>query len=121
MTIGRGGARPGSGPKSEGYEASGSQAEYDAQKARHERIKADEREFKLAVSMGEYIERSVVQQASATVLSMLTQSLNSLADVLERSAGLTPAQARIVDDVVAAACRELANGLRAMTPDGPAA
>ena len=75
-----------------------SKADYDFEKARHERIKADQAEFDYAVTRGQYVARSAVVQASATAMAVLAQSLRSLRDNLERKKGLSP---EVLDTVAA--------------------
>lgn len=113
----RGGARPGSGPKPKGWtppEKSEDQANYDKEHAEHERVKRMEREFKLAVSQGEYLPREIQRQASATALSVLTQSLRSVPDNLERACALTPEQAEMAQQLIDAALSEVAIAFKAM-------
>lgn len=116
MTIGRGGARPNSGPRGDGEEKTTAQQDYDNEKARHEKIKADEREFKLAALKGEYVERSAVQQASATALSVLSQSLRSIPDNIERSHALAPDVIDAIAQMVDAALMEASVAFQAMAP-----
>lgn len=116
MTIGRGGSRANSGTRPEGEEKSTAQQDYDNEKARHEKIKADEREFKLQALRGEYVARAAVQQASATAVSVLSQSLRSIPDNIERAHALPPevidAIARMVDE----ALTEASAAFQAMSP-----
>lgn len=115
MTPGRGGARPNSGPRGEGYQRSESEAEYDKEKARHERIKADQREFKLAIEMGEYLPRAATVQASATALAILTQSLRSIPDNLERTLALAPEVVEAIAVQIDAALAETAAAFKVMS------
>jgi molecular chaperone GrpE (heat shock protein) len=117
---GWGGARAGAGRKTrEEEEAVGAAGrdDFEAQRARHEKIKADQREFKLMQERGEYLPREAQRQASATILAMLTQSLRSIPDNLERACNLTPEQAAQAQELVDNALTELANGLKAMVRD----
>lgn len=115
MTAGTwGGARPGSGPKPPGYEPSEERLDYERERADHERVKRLEREFNLAVKQAQYLPREAVGQASATALAVLTQSLRSIPDNLERACGLTPQQAEQAQQVIDAALAELAAAFRSM-------
>lgn len=116
----RGGARPGSGPKPQGYVAppkSGDQANYDREHAEHERVKREQREFNLAVQRGEYLPREMQRQAAATALSVLTQSMRSIPDNLERTLSLAPDVVEAVSLQIDAALSELAAAFRAMSDD----
>lgn len=116
MSLGHGGYREGSGRKAGDDEKSTAQQDYDNEKARHEKIKADEREFKLAALKGEYVERSAVQQASATALSVLSQSLRSIPDNIERSHALAPDVIDAIAQMVDAALMEASVAFQAMAP-----
>jgi hypothetical protein len=89
----RGGAREGAGRKPNGDPED--HANFERERAEHERVKREQREFKLATEKGEYLHREHVAQASATALSVLTQSLRSIPDNLERVCSLTPEQAEL--------------------------
>lgn len=117
MTIGRGGARPNSGPRSADEPKSTAQQDYDEEKARHEKIKADEREFKLAVLQGEYVPRADVQQAAATAMSVLTQSLRSIPDNLERTLSLAPELVEQIAIQIDASLSEASAAFKAMSKD----
>lgn len=113
MANGWGGARPNSGPKPEGHEPT----DFEEQRARHEKIKADQRELALEKERGNLLDKGVVRQASATALAVLMQSLRSLPDNLERAAGLTPKQAAMAQEQVDAALSEVAAAFQAMSGD----
>jgi hypothetical protein len=87
---------------------------YEGERAKHERVKRQEREFKLAVAQGEYVPRAVNAQASATALAVLTQSLRSVPDTLERVCNLTPEQADLAQQSIDAALLEVAKAFQAM-------
>ena len=126
MGPGRGGARPGAGrPRNDEFEAEDDPvsrgaaiAEFNEQKARHERLKADEREFNLEVSRGNYLPRDVQRQASATALAVLTQSLRSIPDNLEREFSLKPEVAEAIAVQIDSALAEIAGAFKAMTNEG---
>ena len=115
----RGGARRGAGrPHADGTpsgsydDASEAQLDLDRERADHERVKREQREFKLAVEMGQYLPRAEVQQATATALAVLTQSLRTIPDTLERACNLTPAQAVTAQESVDNALAEVAKAFK---------
>ena len=119
----RGGARAGAGrPRADGSpnnayeppEPSDAQLDFERERAEHERVKREQRQFKLDVEMGQYLHRTAVQQASATALAVLTQSLRSLTDQLERAANLTPQQAELAEATIDRALSEVATAFKAM-------
>jgi hypothetical protein len=123
----RGGARAGAGrPRADGTspnaydpgEPSEDQANFDKERAAHERVKREQREFKLAIEMGQYLPRAEVQQASATALAVLAQSLRTIPDVLERSCNLTPEHAEIAQKSVDAALSEVAKAFGLLAGEG---
>lgn len=116
MTIGRGGYRPGSGAPDPDEPKSTAQQDYDEEKARHEKIKADEREFKLSIIQGKNVDREAVRQATATLLSVLTQALRSVPDNLERTYSLDPVIVESVARQIDEALAETAVALEAMVP-----
>jgi Protein of unknown function (DUF1441) len=119
----RGGARAGAGrPRADGEpnnayspEVSDAQLDFERERAEHERVKREQRQFKLDCEMGLYLPRVAVQQASATALAVLTQSLRSLTDVLERAANLTPQQAEIAERTIDQALSEVSVAFKAMS------
>lgn len=114
MSGGWGGYREGAGAKPPGYEPSAERVDFERERAEHEKVKREQRQFKLAVEMGEYLPREAQRQASATALAVLTQSLRSLPDTLERVCSLTPEQADLAQQAVDAALLELATAFRSM-------
>lgn len=119
----RGGARAGAGrPRAdgqpnnayEGPEPSDAQLDFERERAEHERVKREQRQFKLDVEMGQYLSRAAVQQASATALAVLTQSLRGLTDQLERAANLTPQQADLAEQTIDRSLAEVATAFKAM-------
>lgn len=118
MSLGHGGARRGAGRRSADDDSqSTAQQDYDEEKARHEKIKADEREFKLAVLQGEYVPRADVQQAAATAMSVLTQSLRSIPDNLERTLSLAPELVEQIAIQIDASLSEASAAFKAMSRD----
>lgn len=102
----RGGYRPGAGGKTEGYEKNVEVVDFERERADHERVKKEQRQFKLDVEKGEYLPREDVQQAGAVVMATLCQALQSIVPNLER-------RANISSDVRAAVTEEIDAGLRA--------
>lgn len=111
-----GGARPGAGhPTDAEVEADLADPDsYRSQRARHEKIKADQRELKLSIERGQHLPKVPIEQASATALAVLTQSLRSLPDNLERVCGLTPEQAEKAAEEIDRALLEVSLAFRAM-------
>lgn len=89
---------------------------FQAQKARHEKIKADERELKLSILKGKHVSREAVGQAAATAMAVLSQTMRSLSDSLERRFALRPEVAEAVAVEVDAALTEVARAFEAMVP-----
>lgn len=120
MALGHGGAREGAGRPSGHADPDRAQAkvDYEVEKARHEKIKADEREFEFAVKKGEYLPRDAQRSAAATALAVLTQSCRSIPDNLERSLGLAPDAVEQVAIQIDSALAEVAAAFKAMTNDG---
>lgn len=125
MALGHGGAREGAGrPRGSvggdklNAERAAARYDFEAERARHERIKADEREFEFAVKRGEYLPRAVQQSAAATALAVLTQALRSIPDNLERTLGLAPEAVEMVARQIDDGLAEVAAAFRAMTNDG---
>jgi len=111
---GWGGARRNSGPKPEGSEAAETQANFDRERAEHERIKRIQREFELEIAQGKYLSRADVSQAAATVIALFTQTVRSIDDDLERNLGVSPEVADAVSKHLDAALSTLSVGLRAL-------
>ena len=84
----RGGARPGAGGAAP-YSKSQDLKDLDAAKARKEAALADMHELDYKIKTREYVSRVAVQQASATAMATLAQTLRSVPDNLERR-GIPP-------------------------------
>lgn len=106
-----------SGRRPAAEETSTANQDYDRERARHEKIKADERELKLSILAGNHLPRDVQRQAAATMLALFAQSARSIPDNLERSLGLAPEVVEAIAAQIDAALAELAGGLKAMTRD----
>lgn len=111
---GWGGARAGSGPKPAGYVPSEDRQDFESERAKHERVKREQREFKLAVEQGRYVSREAVKQAVATALSILTQSLRSVPDNIERTLALSPEAVEAVAQQIDAGLTEVAAAFRSI-------
>lgn len=121
---GRGGRRPGAGrprktaapstlaPTVADTPSSSANAEFATQRARHEKIKADQRALKLKIEAGEYVSRAMVRDVAATQLAMLANGLRSIGDHLERC-GLEPQWCQRVDEVVDQHLAAISEGMRA--------
>ena len=115
MAGAHGGYREGAGRKPEGYEPPPGKVDFELERAAHEKVKREQREFKLAQERGEYVSRGAVRQASATALAVLTQSLRSIADNCERqNPSLPPEAVQMIEEQVDAALSEVAAAFRAM-------
>lgn len=117
MSLGWGGAREGAGRKPAGYEKSEDEVSYDREKALHEQVKREQREFKLAVEKGEYLLQSAVSQASATAIALLAQSLRSIPANLERTCNLTAEQVEAAEQQIDTALAEVAKAFKALSGD----
>jgi phage terminase Nu1 subunit (DNA packaging protein) len=109
-----GGRREGAGRKPAGYEHPEGRAEFEIERAEHERVKREQRELNLAIQRGEYLPREAQRQAAATALAVLTQALRSIPDNVERRLALAP---EVVDDIaqeIDRALNEAAAAFRAM-------
>jgi len=112
--TGRGGAREGAGRPPAGYVPPPGRDDYELERARHEKIKADQRAFKLAVEQGDYLPRDEVKQASAIALAILTSSIRQIPDACERAHALPPQVTEAIAVACDAALAELAKAFEAM-------
>lgn len=120
MAGAHGGFREGAGRKPEGYEPPPGKADFELERAAHEKVKREQREFKLAQERGEYVPRAAVRQASATALAVLTQSLRSIADNCERqNPALPPETLEMIEQQVDAGLAEVAAAFQAMSGETP--
>lgn len=110
---GRGGARANAGRKPNGYMKPEEAISYDKAKARKETALADTYELDYKIKSGQYVARSAVKQASATVMAVLSQTARSLADNLERR-GVPPTICVQIDEAVTEALAETAKSLEAI-------
>lgn len=114
----RGGVRPGAGQPPAGYRPPEGRADFELERARHEKIKADQRELKLAIERNQYVSRDAVRQASATLLAIMTQALRSLPDGLERKYSLAPEVVESIGADIDGMLSEIAATLKAVSGDG---
>ncbi len=109
-----GGKRPGSGRKPTGYELSEDRADYEAERALHEKSKRERSELAYRIESGQVVSRQAVQQAAATAFAMTAQSLRSLPDNLERKLGLSADLAEQIEQTIDAVLTDLSAALEAM-------
>lgn len=100
-----------------GPERTQAKVDFEVERARHEKIKADEREFEFGIKQGQYLPRVAQQTAAATALAVLTQSLRSIPDNLERSLGLGPETVEQIAVQIDDALAEVAAAFKAMTQE----
>lgn len=116
MANGHGGYREGAGRKPEGYVPPEGRLDYEIERAAHEKVKREQREFKLAQERGEYVSRAAIRQASATMLALLSQ-IRSIPDTCERQHALAPEVVQGIQDTIDATLQEVATALKAMAGD----
>jgi hypothetical protein len=119
VALGHGGAREGAGRPRGGAdpERTAAKVDFEVEKALHEKVKREEREFNFAVTRGEYLPRESQQTAAATALAVLTQSLRSIPDVLERTLGLGPETVEQIGVHIDNALAEVAAAFKTMTKE----
>ncbi len=110
-----GGYREGAGRKPEGYEHPEGRIEFEKERAEHERVKKEQRELALEITRGNYLPREAQRQAAATALAVLTQSLRSIPDNLERQMALQPEVVEAIAVQIDAALSECAAAFQAMS------
>jgi hypothetical protein len=86
--------------------------EYTDAKAAHEYWKAQLAEQEFKKRAGDLLDRAQVEQASATVLAAIAQTLRSIPDNLERIGGLAPEQAEAAERIIDSLCLSLHDKLR---------
>lgn len=84
-------------------------------KARKETALAGLNELELKRKSGEYLPRAAYQEATATLLAMLSQGLRSLPDTLERKSNLPPEALELVEAVIDQSLNEIAQTLALFT------
>lgn len=84
-------------------------------KARKETALAGLNELQLKIKSGEYLPRAAYQEATATLLAMLSQGLRSLPDTLERKCNLPPEALEMVEAVIDDGLNEVAQTLALFT------
>ena len=108
----RGGARPGAGRKPKTDDPSDPYTVLAKARAKHEAYKANLAEQEFKKRAGDLLDRARVEQASATVLAAVAQTLRSIPDNLERAVGLTPEQAEECERIIDSLCLSLHDKLR---------
>jgi phage terminase Nu1 subunit (DNA packaging protein) len=111
---GHGGHREGAGRKPAGYEHPDGRADYEKERAEHERVKREQREFKLAQERGEFVSRQAVRQATSTALALLTQSVRSVPDNCERQLALAPEVVEMIQTQIDLALSEVARAFQSL-------
>jgi hypothetical protein len=119
---GHGGAREGAGRPPGGYKKppkSEAELDFDKERALHEKVKRERAELAYMVDSGRYVARDAVQQASATTVAALAQTLRSIPDNLERK-GIAPEVCALIERQIDEAMREAALQMQLMagTPIG---
>lgn len=89
----------------------------DKAKARNESVKADLNELKFKVESGQYVMRTAMQQASATIVASFTQTMRCVADNLERTKGIAPDVAEAISQAIDAGLNDLADEFRMLCSD----
>ena len=80
-------------------------------KARKETALAGLNELQLKVKSGEYLPRAAYQEATATLLSMLSQGLRSLPDTIERKFNVPTDVLQLIEAAIDDALNEVAETL----------
>jgi phage terminase Nu1 subunit (DNA packaging protein) len=112
-----GGARANAGRKPAGYEKPQEIVDFDRERARNEKAKADLNELEYKIKSGEYVPRAAVQQAAATMLASIAQTLRSIPDTLERRVNLSPDVAEVVGLEIDSVLEGLGEELRMLAGD----
>jgi phage terminase Nu1 subunit (DNA packaging protein) len=107
-----GGRREGAGRKPPGYVKPQEVVDYDRERARNEKAKADLNELDFKVKSGEYVPRESVQQAAATLLSTLAQTLRSLPDKIERKLNASAEITELIEQEIDACLEDLSKDLQ---------
>lgn len=121
-----GGRREGSGRKKKEVIAAvtaaiavdGTYLDYATARAKKETSAARMAELDYKVKNAEYVSRVAVQQAVASAMSAISQTLRSIPDNLERIMGVSPAVAQEVGVQIDSAMDTLADELERMGRDG---
>jgi hypothetical protein len=114
---GYGGARKVAGRKPNGYVKPEVVKDIDKSKARKEAALADQHELSYKIKSGQYVERAAVQQASATLLAELGQSLRSMADNLERKFNLASTVVADISLTIDESLNNVATGMEMFAGD----
>lgn len=80
-------------------------------KARKETALAGLNELQLQVKSGEYLPRAAYQDATATLLAMLSQGLRSLPDTIERKFDVPPDVLQLIEATIDASLSHVADSL----------
>jgi hypothetical protein len=125
MPRGRGGARPGSGPKPKAAraqaESDGEQTpyqQYEKGRAAKEQALARKASVEADIAEGLVVSRAAVQAAAAKAFAMCSQSLDAIADNLERQLAVPPEIAEKVAIYINEAKAQLAEDLKNLGGSG---
>ena len=116
---GAGGAQPGSGrPRKDGplTALQAANLQHAQERAAHEKVKREQREFDLLVTSNKYISRDAVRNASAMMCPTAAHHLLSIFDRLERD-GVPLEIAQKVDDNIETALANLVEEMRLFTDE----
>lgn len=112
-----GGARENAGRKPQGYVKPEHVVDFEKERARNEKAKADLNELDFKIKSGEYVPRDAVRQAAATAFASVAQSLRSIPDALERKINLDPTTAEKIGAEIDRILDSLASDLEMMTDE----
>ena len=115
----RGGARPGTGPKPEGYIKSSALQQLDEAKARKETALATKHEIDLKVAQGELVPRTAFRAAAASLMSAMAQSIRAIPETLERRHGLSTEQTMALEEGLDDALDAMRKKLAELVADPP--
>lgn len=91
--------------------------DFEKERARNEKAKADLNELDFKIKSGEYVPRDAVRQAAATAFASVAQSLRSIPDALERKINLDPTTAEKIGAEIDRILDSLASDLEMMTDE----
>jgi hypothetical protein len=103
------------GPKKDNSPEARAQCSYEAERALHEKVKREQREFQLAVEQAKYLPRDVQRQAASIIMAVLTQGLRSIPDNLERKFALPPLALDAITKAIDDGLKECSESLLALT------
>lgn len=120
VRVGRGGARPNTGPKA-GHQRVGAETptgelndyqRLERAKADKETALARQAKVKADLEEGRVVDREAVRQVAAQAFAAISQALDAIPDALERQLGLPPETAERVGALINAAKSQLVEDLK---------